>query len=86
VDPILGSLVYQLPKGITLAYDLCLGNMIARWKGIDKEINFGAQLETLDINEVFYHEKICLGPQNGPESLGTKKLLKIVNCQKIVLS
>ena len=27
-----------------------------------------------------------LGPQNGPESLGLEKLLKIVSCQKIVLN
>jgi hypothetical protein len=46
----------------------------------------GAQLEPLAIIEVLYPEKIHLGPQNGPESLGTEKLLKIVNCQKIVLS
>jgi hypothetical protein len=36
----LGSLVYQLPGGVTLAYDLHLGRMIARWKGIIKDINF----------------------------------------------
>ena len=29
----MGSLVYQLPRGITLAYDLCLGCTIAHWKG-----------------------------------------------------
>jgi hypothetical protein len=27
-----------------------------------------------------------LGPENGPESLGPEKLLKIVSCQKTVLS
>jgi hypothetical protein len=31
-------------------------------------------------------KKHRLGPQNGPGSLGTEKLLKIVSCQKIVLS
>jgi hypothetical protein len=31
-------------------------------------------------------KKHHLGPQNGPRSLGTEKLLKIVSCQKIVLS
>jgi hypothetical protein len=31
-------------------------------------------------------KKHHLGPQNGPKSLGTEKLLKIVSCQKIVLS
>jgi hypothetical protein len=34
MDLVLGSLVYRLPAGVTLAYDLCLGNMIACWKGI----------------------------------------------------
>jgi hypothetical protein len=38
------------------------------------------------MSEVPDHEKRRLGPQNGPRSLGPKKLLKIVNCQKIVLS
>jgi hypothetical protein len=31
-------------------------------------------------------KKHRLGPQNGPESSGTEKLLKIVSCQKTVLS
>jgi hypothetical protein len=31
-------------------------------------------------------KKHRLGPQNGPRSSGTEKLLKIVSCQKIVLS
>jgi hypothetical protein len=30
--------------------------------------------------------KLPPGPQNGPERLGTEKLLKIVSCQKFVLS
>jgi hypothetical protein len=66
--------------GITLAYDLRLGRMIARWKGINEEINFGDQ-EGYFLNfEVYYYEKPHLGPQNGPESLATEKMLKIVNC------
>jgi hypothetical protein len=66
VDLVLGSLVYQLPGGVTFAYDLRLRHTISRWKGVDEEIH--------------------LGPQNGPRSLGTEKLLKIVNCEKTVLS
>jgi hypothetical protein len=31
-------------------------------------------------------KKHHLGPQNGSKSLGPEKLLKIVSCQKIVLS
>jgi len=37
VGPVLGSFVYQLPGGITLAYDLLLERTIAHWKGIYKE-------------------------------------------------
>jgi hypothetical protein len=48
----------------------------------------GAQSKPLDIIEVLNREKKKhrLGPQNGPRSLGTEKLLKIVNCQQTVLS
>ena len=46
----------------------------------------GAQSEPLTIIEVLDPIKKKLGPQNGLEISGTKKLLKIVNCQKIVLS
>jgi hypothetical protein len=46
----------------------------------------GDQLESLDIIEVLDHEKYRLGPQNGPRSLGTEKMLRIVGCQQIVLS
>jgi hypothetical protein len=86
VDPILGSLVYQLPKGVTLAYNLHLGHMIAHWKGIDEQIHFTGSINLLTIIEVPNREKRHLGPQNGPRSSGPKKLLKIVNCQQIVLS
>jgi hypothetical protein len=60
--------------------------MIARWKGIIKEINFEGSIKSFG-----YHlgdlskKKNHLGPQNGPESLGTEKLLKIVIFQKTVL-
>jgi hypothetical protein len=84
--PCLGSLVYKLLGGITLEYDLCLGCTIARWKGIDEELHFKAQ-SCLQISLRFQIVKKCrFGPQNGPESLGPEKLLKIVNCQKTVLS
>jgi hypothetical protein len=45
----------------------------------------GAQSEPLTIIEVLdpMKKKLHLGPQNGPESLGTEKLLKIVSCQKL---
>ena len=34
-----GKLVTQLPGGITFAYDLRLGRLRDRWKGIAKEYN-----------------------------------------------
>jgi hypothetical protein len=74
VDPVLGSLVYQLPGGVTLAYDLCLGNTIARWKGIDEEIHFGGSIKPLAIIEVpIVMKKHHLGPQNGPKFRTAKK-------------
>jgi len=48
VDPVLGSLVYQLSEGVTLAYNLCLGRTIARWKGIVEEIHFGCSIKAFD--------------------------------------
>jgi hypothetical protein len=70
VDPVLGSLVYQLPRGITLAYDLHLGHMIARWKGINEEIHFGGSIKAFELSlRCPIMKKHRLGPQNGPESL-----------------
>jgi hypothetical protein len=46
----------------------------------------GDQSETLAIIEVINPEKKKLVPQNGPGSLRTEKLLKIVNCQQNVLT
>jgi hypothetical protein len=39
-----GKLVHQLLMVIAFAYDLCLGRMIACWKGIDEEINLGGSI------------------------------------------
>jgi hypothetical protein len=64
VDPILGSLVYQLPGGVTLAYDIRLGHTIARWKGIVNEIHLGLQLSL----RRSIPKNLHLGPQNGPGS------------------
>jgi hypothetical protein len=46
----------------------------------------GAQLGSLDIIDFPDREKTSFRPQNGPRSLGTEKLLKVVNCQKTILS
>jgi hypothetical protein len=60
--------------------------MIAYWKGIIEDINFGGSIILLDIIEKLNLEKPSFGPSKWPRKL---KLLKIVNCQnckKTVLS
>jgi hypothetical protein len=60
--------------------------MIARWKGILKDIHFGGSIEKSYIIEVLNPQKNSFRPSKWPGSLGTEKLLKIVSCQKTVLS
>jgi hypothetical protein len=61
--------------------------MIACWKGIIEEIHFGGSIKDLQyIIEVLDPKKTSFRPSKWPRSLGTEKLLKIVSCQKIVLS
>ena len=55
--PRLGKLVHQLPGVITFAYDLCFRHMIARWKGIVKEIHFGGSIMPYNIIEKLDPEK-----------------------------
>jgi hypothetical protein len=84
--PRLGKLVHQLPEVVTFAYDLCFRRVIARWKGIIKEIHFGGSIMPSAIIENLYPEKPSFRPSKWPRKL---KLLKIVNCQicqKTVLS
>jgi hypothetical protein len=66
VDPVLGSLVYQLPEGVTLEYDLCLGRTIALWKGIDKDLHFMGSIISLTIIEVPDREKSSFRPLKWP--------------------
>jgi hypothetical protein len=47
--PRLGKLVHQLLGVVTFAYDLRFRRMIARWKGIIEEINFGGNIEGTSI-------------------------------------
>jgi hypothetical protein len=49
-EPVLDTLVYQLPRGITLAYDLIFAWKIDRWKGVVKEIHFGVSIKAF-----YYH-------------------------------
>ena len=56
-----GKLVFQLPGGVTFAYDLCLGRSRDHWKG------------PLAIAWATAKPKQCrLVPQHGPGSLGPK--------------
>jgi hypothetical protein len=80
--PRLGTLIHQFLEVITFAYDLHFRRMIARWKGII-EIHFGGSIMHLAIIDKLDLEKSSFRPSKWPRKL---KLLKIVNCQKIVLS
>ena len=55
--PHLGKLVHQLPGVVTFAYDFCFRHVIARWKGIIKEIRFGGSIMPLAIIENLNLEK-----------------------------
>ena len=57
VDSVLGSLVYQLLRGVTLAYDLHLGHMIARWKGVVEDINLGVSIRALNYHLEYWSQK-----------------------------
>jgi hypothetical protein len=76
VDPVLGSLVYQLPRGVTLEYDLCLGCTIACWKGIIKNIHFGGSIEPLAIIEVLDPKKTSFRPSKWPWKFRNRKTAK----------
>jgi hypothetical protein len=76
VDLILGSLVYQLPRGVTLAYDLCLGSMIAHWKGIIEEIHFGGSFKSFDYIEVIDPKKNSFRPSKWPRKFRNQKNAK----------
>lgn len=52
-------------------------HMIPCWKDISEE--YDRKHEFIKFIGIRFPEKCCLGPQNGSESLGPEKLLKIVN-------
>jgi hypothetical protein len=60
--PRLGKLVHQLPEVVTFAYDLYFRRMIARWKGIIKDIHFGGSIMPLVIIENLNIEKPSFRP------------------------
>jgi hypothetical protein len=64
--PRLGKLVHQLPGVVTFAYDLRFRRVIARWKGIIKEIHFEGSMIHLDIIEEIDTEKTSFRPSKWP--------------------
>jgi hypothetical protein len=52
-----GKLVHLLSWVVTFVYNLCLGNMIGHWKGIDEDINLLGSIILLKIIEMSDHEK-----------------------------
>jgi hypothetical protein len=75
--PRLGKLVHQLPGVVTFAYDLCFRRVIARWKGIIKEIHFGGSIMPLDIIENLYLKKPSFRPSKWPRKLKPAKNSKL---------
>ena len=75
--PHLGKLVHQLLGVVTFAYDLHFRRVIARLKGIIKEIHFGASNMHLG-----YHPEVSSNPKNlhlGP-SKWPRKFRDPKNC------
>ena len=62
----LGKLVHQLPGVVTFAYDLHFRRVIARWKGIIKEIHFGGSIMPLAIIKNLDLEKYLFRPLKWP--------------------
>jgi hypothetical protein len=75
-DPILGSLVYQFLRGVTLEYDLFLGCTIARRKDIDEELHFTGSIMASMVIEVPSHEKMSFRPSKWPRKFRTRKTAK----------
>ena len=75
----LGKLVHQLPEVVTFTYDLRFRRVIARWKDIIEEINFGGSNIPLAIIENLYLEKPSFGSSKWPRQLKTTKNSKLQN-------
>jgi hypothetical protein len=84
--PRFGKLVHQLHGVVTFAYDLHFRRVIARWKGIIEDINYGGSIMPLDIIEELDPEKTSFRPSKWPRKLKLLKIVNCQNCQKIVLS
>jgi hypothetical protein len=57
--------------------------VIARWKGIIEEINFGGSIMPLDIIENLYLEKPSFGPSKWPQKLKPAKNSKLPKLPEI---
>ena len=75
--PHLGKLVHQLPGVVTFSYDLHFRHVIARWKGIIKEIHFGGSIMYLDIIKNLYIEKTSFRPSKWPRKWKPAKNSKL---------
>jgi hypothetical protein len=75
--PHLGKLVHQLPGVVTFAYDLCFRRVIARWKGIIREIHFGGSIMPSAIIEKLDLEKTSFRPSKWPRKLKPAKNSKL---------
>jgi hypothetical protein len=65
----MGKLVPQLLGVVTFAYDLCFRHVIARWKGIFRELHITpSNSNSIYSLTVASQKNTCLGPQNGPGS------------------
>jgi hypothetical protein len=75
--------VYQLPGGVTLAYDLHLGCTIAHWKGIVEEIHFGGSIRVVGNKfENLDTKKPSFRPSKWPQKLKTAKNSKLPKLPK----
>ena len=75
--PRLGKWVHQLPRVVTFAYDLCFRRVIARSKGIVKEIHFGGSIMPLNIIENLDLKKPSFRPSKWPRKLKPAKNSKL---------
>ena len=79
--PRLGRLVFQLPRGVILAYDLRLTRTIPHYKDLSEDDKFGmGNIGPWTHVALRFPKKRRLGSQNGSGSSGLEKLLKIVSC------
>ena len=72
-----GKVVHQLPGVVTFAYNLHFRRVIACWKGIIEEINFGGSIMHLNIIQELDPEKPSFRPSKWLRKLKTAKNSKL---------